>query len=479
VNDPATPNRERKRMVRVLIEDITIRKGEQILLEVRFRGGVSKALALPRPLALVRSRIKSRSNSTIPANTVMTILPAFEVVSAQGSPLKRASAVRMSSTISSRPRVGGFVGCGTVFSITPDGTLTTLYDFCAKTNCPDGNEPLGALVLRDTLTHEGGATNQGTVFEVPTGGTLLTLYSFYLPGAGGYSPDAGLVQASNGNFYGTTFLGGAHADGTVFEITAGGVYTQLHSFDGADGLSPAAGLVQGTNGNFYGTTWAGGASDNCLGGCGTVFEITPGGALTTLHSFDGADGEFPKAGLVRGTDGNFYGTTSEGGALGYGTVFSLAVGLGPFVETNPTSGLVGNAVAVLGSGLTGTTSVTFNGTKAEFKVVSSTEITTNVPSGATTGTVKVTTPSRTLSSNVVFRVIPSISSFSPTGGPVGTSVEIIGESLDGLDLHKGTKCEMGISVCTCRRYGCLVFATPKNDPHLAGQFWEPDSDAIP
>ena len=117
---------------------------------------------------------------------------------------------------------------------------------------------------------------------------------------------------------------------------------------------PYAGLVQATDGNFYGTTNDGGAND----GYGTIFKITPSGTLTTLHSFDRTDGEDPEAGLVQDTDGNFYGTAYAGGAnsctafgsvIGYGTVFSLSVGLGPFVETQPTSGKVGSAVTDSGN----------------------------------------------------------------------------------------------------------------------------------
>jgi uncharacterized repeat protein (TIGR03803 family) len=111
----------------------------------------------------------------------------------------------------------------------------------------------------------------------------------------------------------------------------------------------------------------------------------------------------PYGGLIQDTDGKFYGTTSAGG-LGAGTVFSLSVGLGAFVGTNPTSGTVGAAVTILGTDLTGAASVTFNGTAATFTVKSKSEITTTVPSGATTGTVQVVTPGRTLSSNVPFRV---------------------------------------------------------------------------
>jgi uncharacterized repeat protein (TIGR03803 family) len=158
--------------------------------------------------------------------------------------------------------------------------------------------------------------------------------------------------------------------------------------------------VQATDGNLYGTTEAGGANP----GCGIIFEITTGGTLTTLVNFgSGTIDSCDPGGLVQGTNGNFYGTTSIGTGGG-GTVFSLAVGLGPFVETNPTSGNAGTAVTILGNNLTGSTSVTFNGVQATFNVVSSTEITTTVPSGATTGKVQVTTPSGTLSSNVNFQV---------------------------------------------------------------------------
>jgi uncharacterized repeat protein (TIGR03803 family) len=194
--------------------------------------------------------------------------------------------------------------------------------------------------------------------------------------------------------------------GTVFRITAGGKLTTLYDFcsqaNCTDGSYPN-GLVQATNGDFYGTTNQSGAY-----GAGTVFKITPAGTLTTLYNFcsqtNCADGAYPLAGLMQDTNGNLYGTTFEGGAYGLGTVFTLSVGLGPFVETQTTSGKVGAAVKILGTNLTGATSVTFNGTPALFTVVRPSEITTTVPAGATTGTVQVVTPSGTLSSNVSFRV---------------------------------------------------------------------------
>jgi uncharacterized repeat protein (TIGR03803 family) len=189
--------------------------------------------------------------------------------------------------------------------------------------------------------------------------------------------------------------------------------------------------VQATDSNFYGTTGFGG-NFQCdqVDGCGTVFKITPAGTLTTLHSFAGPDGNAPYAGLMQATDGNFYGTTS--GILtqfGNGTVFRLSLGLGPFVEILPTSGIVGAPVIILGTNLTGATGVRFSGTAATYTVVSASEITTTVPAGATTGTVQVATPIVTLNSNAPFRVTPQIKTFSPGSGPAGTVVTITGVSL--------------------------------------------------
>ena len=326
---------------------------------------------------------------------------------------------------------------GSVFRITTTGALTTLYSFCSQTNCTDGSDPQAGLVQGTDgnfygTTYSGGAYGLGTVFKITPSGKLTTLHSF--DNTDGAGPAAGLIQASDGNFYGTTYSGGVYGLGTVFEITGttysgeayglgavfeitrGGILTTLHSFANTDGANPLAALIQATDGNFYGTTFSGGTNNE-----GTVFNMTPTGKLTTLYNFCSVieddvcrDGNNPAAGLVQATNGIFYGTTKEGGAEDHctaqhvpnscGTLFSLSLGLGPFVETQATSGKVGAAVTILGTDLTGASGVTFNGTAAVFQVVSASEITTTVPSGATTGKVKVVTPGSTLTSNVKFRV---------------------------------------------------------------------------
>jgi uncharacterized repeat protein (TIGR03803 family) len=329
-----------------------------------------------------------------------------------------------------------FIEGGTIFKITPGGIFTRLYSFCAEVNCSDGLNPFGGLVQASDgnfygTTSNGNGKGGGTVFEISPGGKLTTLYRFCSQTncADGGAPRAGLIQASDGNLFGTTSAGGTKHWGTVFEISPSGNLTTLYSFcsqtNCADGGFPNAGLVQATDGNFYGTTGYSGAN-----GYGTIFEITSGGQFNTLHTFDGSDGALPET-LMQATDGKLYGTTEIKGYFNQGTAFSIDLGLPPFVETVPTAGKTFLPIFILGNNLTGTTKVTFNGTPANFTVVSDTEIIAHIPCDTTTGKVQVTTPNGTLTSNVDFRVVSTISSFSPTSGPAGTSVVISGENLVG------------------------------------------------
>ena len=213
----------------------------------------------------------------------------------------------------------GYFGCGVVFKLDAAGEGTVLYTFTGGT---DGGEPYSVGLVRDAsgnlygTTAAGGTSDEGTVFKLDTTGKETVLYSF---GSGGVEPFAGLVRDASGNLYGTTTNGGS-GFGVVFKLDTAGKETVLHKFTGgADGAVPYAGLVLDAAGNFYGTTTAGGASN-----FGTVFKLDTAGTETVLHSFTGgADGAVPYAGLVLDAAGNFYGTTTAGGASNFGTVFEI------------------------------------------------------------------------------------------------------------------------------------------------------------
>lgn len=232
---------------------------------------------------------------------------------------------------------------GTAFVIDPKaGTETVIYDFCSQNNCTDGEQPRAGLIdLNGTLygtTLSGGTIGCGngqacgTVFSLdPTTGAEAVLHSFGGSADGKY-PESNVI-AANGMLYGTTYAGGlagcgSFGCGTVFSIDPStGAETVLYSFcsqpNCVDGASPFANLVD-VNGTLYGTTYAGGSTGCGGSGCGTVFSVDPTtGAESVLYSFSGgADGANPPAGLIV-VDGKFYGTTYDGGAYGYGTVFEL------------------------------------------------------------------------------------------------------------------------------------------------------------
>jgi uncharacterized repeat protein (TIGR03803 family) len=210
---------------------------------------------------------------------------------------------------------------GTVFKISASGTLTTLHSFTGNNGeSPEAGLVQGADGYFYGTSVEGGTNNQGTVFKISANGTFGSLYSFTGGNDGAY-PQAGLVQNSDGYFYGTTSGGGTNSHGTVFKISTNGTLTSLHSFTGSDGAQPLGGLVRYSDGYFYGTTWVGGTNDQ-----GTVFRISTNGNFTSIYLFTGGgDGGAPVAGLVHASGGGFYGTTSGGGASRSGTVFRLTI----------------------------------------------------------------------------------------------------------------------------------------------------------
>ncbi len=214
-------------------------------------------------------------------------------------------------------------GCGTVFRIVIGGRVTSLFSFFGF---GDGANPLGGVVLGSDrefygTTLGGPLSVYGTVYKITIKGDVTPLWQFS-GGDDGGAPVAPPVEGNDGNFYGTT-LGGPHSlNGTIFVITPAGALKPLYGFTGgSDGGGPS-GLVLGSDGNFYGTTAYGGTNVNI--GFGTVFKISPAGTLTTLHRFSGVDGRTPFAELVQGSDGDFYGTTEAGGASDRGTVFKIS-----------------------------------------------------------------------------------------------------------------------------------------------------------
>jgi uncharacterized repeat protein (TIGR03803 family) len=298
---------------------------------------------------------------------------------------------------------GGNGNNGSVYKITPSGTFTPFHSF-ANT---DGATPYAPLVQGTDgnfygTTANGGSHGLGTIFRIKSSGKFAVLFNF--DGTHGANPYAPLIQGSDGNFYGVAAGGGSAGGGVVFKMTPSRRLTVLHNFTGgSDGSNEVGGLMQATDGNFYGTNNLGGASF-----WGVLFRITPTGIFTVLHDFEWNSGASPQTTLLQHTNGVLYGDTAVGGSGGggEGTFYSFDVGLGPFVTFLPAAGRVGATVEVLGQGFTGTTAVSLNGAAAKFTVISDTYLTATVPNGATSGFITVTTPSGTLKSNKKFLVRP-------------------------------------------------------------------------
>jgi uncharacterized repeat protein (TIGR03803 family) len=229
----------------------------------------------------------------------------------------RAGVIQASDGLFYGTTFGGGAGFGTVYQVSSNGAFTTVYTF---TGGIDGGFPGMRLVQgNDGLfygtTLAGGVNGTGSVFTVSSVGTFTTLFSFN--GTNGANPSAALVQGSDSNFYGTTFIGGTNNDGTVFQLTPAGTLTTLFEFSGnTNGDFPEAQMIEGSDGLFYGTTSDGNRGD------GTVFKITSAGTFTTLHNFSGGEGKDSRGVLVQGIDSFFYGMTL-GGGFHYGTVYQV------------------------------------------------------------------------------------------------------------------------------------------------------------
>jgi uncharacterized repeat protein (TIGR03803 family) len=362
---------------------------------------------------------------------------------------------------------GGEYGGGWLFRVTPFGKMTGVHSFCTEADCADGAFPQGPLIqgtdgnLYGTTTRGGpGCTEYaygcGTFFRITLAGEITTLYTFCLQDGclDGEDPNGPIVQAGDGNFYGTANGGGAGRAGTIYRLTPSGDFTLLYTFctqpgcpdgscpwglalgpDGAlygatqspatvfkitlDGTfkllatlcpGPDCGFayappVPATDGNLYGTTATGGENH-----AGTIYRITTSGELTRLYSFcslqDCEDGGDPMGPMMQATDGNLYGTT-YGAGPNIGSIYRLSLGLAPFVTPVPAFGNPGQQVWILGDNLTGATAVSFNGTPAASFTVNATgsAITATVPDGATTGPIHVTLANgATLRSNVPFKL---------------------------------------------------------------------------
>jgi uncharacterized repeat protein (TIGR03803 family) len=332
---------------------------------------------------------------------------------------------------------GGGPVFGTVYKMTPSGKVTVIFSF-------PGNSKLG-YPLALTLATDGnfygtalggsGTSRYGGVFKITPQGKLTVLYRF-MGTPDGQDALGAIIQAGDGNFYGTTNGGGSGGVGTVYKMTPAGGLIILHSFnnDGM-GMQLRAGLVQATDGKFYGAT-----TTNPGTSAGVLFQITSTGKYTPLVFLTNNIGKYPGANpqvsLFQHTNGTLYGDTDSGGTgqlCACGVLYSLGMKLGPFVSfVGPLfEGKVGKTIEILGQGFTGTTNVSFHGVSATFSVVSDTYLTATVPNGATTGFVTVMTPGGTLTSNKVFRVTPVILSFNPSSGTVGTPVKITGTSFTG------------------------------------------------
>ncbi len=291
-------------------------------------------------------------------------------------------------------------------------------------------------------TISGDPSGPGTVFRMTTAGVVTVLHNFTGSGGDGSLPYGPLTQGSDGNLYGTTRSGGVNNSGMVFRLSLAGTFTNIHSFDGYqgsfgtnnDGGGSLAGLLAASDGILYGVNSLGGSF-----GSGTLFQITQSGTFTKLHDFGDpssfGSGPSPFATLMQHTNGTFYGTTYDGFVpTGTGNLFSVTpITRIPtvFIE-GPIWLKSGVPVEILGNNLDQVSTLSFAGVPAQFRVRSATNIVAQVPSNAIDGVITATygTGLQVMSQKAM-HILPSITSFSPSSGPVGTQVTIVGGGFAG------------------------------------------------
>ena len=328
----------------------------------------------------------------------------------------------------------GATGNGTVavlYKITTSGTFTVMVSLASQSYSPlllaaDGN------LYGTTLF--GGTFNAGTVFQFsPATKKLKTIFNFQTES----SPHGPLMQGVDGALYGTTASGGTGSGGVVYRITTAGSYKVLTNFSttsSANGATPFSGLVQGSDKFLYGVTSGGGTNK-----IGVLFKVsTTGTGFTVVHNFDTATGDTPYSTPLLHTNGTIYGLTFHGGSHSvYGVFYSMNVGLKPFVAPVVLHSAKANAtVELLGQGFNTATGVLFGTGSGVLTIVSDTYATAKITTGATTGVITVEEPGGNLKTLQTFKITPTIKTFTPTSGPVGTSVVITGTSLQQASLLK-------------------------------------------
>lgn len=326
----------------------------------------------------------------------------------------------------------GFNAPWTAYSITSAGNFKTINSTGDVRIAACSLAPL-ALANDGNLygtTTAGGPTEQGTVFRMTPAGAMKAIYNGDF--ANGSNLVGAVTQGNDGFLYGTTSANGSGGFGVVFKLSLSGKYTKLHEFGLDlihDGMYPDAGMVAASDGKFYGATSAGESGGSVPNG--NLFSVTSSGTYTLLYAFDGTHGYLAQATPMQHTNGKFYGVAEGGGAHSGGVIYRLDNSAPPFVSPSTRWGSAGQIVEILGQGFTGTSGVKFGTGSATFTVVSDTDLTATVPSNGTTGFVTVTTPSGTLTSIRNFFVVPVVSSLAPASGAVGTQVTITGSGFLG------------------------------------------------